>query len=691
MQPINVRLNNPGNMRGKTGAFQNFATPDEGLLAMRNDLLKKVSGQSNAMAGRFGQGYQPTLSNVITTWAPPEENDTQSYINFVSQKSGLNPNQVLTQADIDRIIPAMIEQEGGGKAASYYKMSSLSPEEEAELAQLEAEFGGLSPEEESELSALENEFALDKKYGPPAPSGDYFKDRGIDGNNGGAGRAFAYGVTGGQIPFGNRITSALGATYANVADGLGLIPDTSWKDLYEQSLADTKVTQEANPGATLAGNIAGIATTLPLASTKVLAGTRATQGVRGAINAIPEGLAAVGNFARSGKAAKDAGILAKAGSLALRSAKGAAVAAPVGAAYSAGEADPGDMLNSALSGMGLAAGVGAALPIAGAVLGTGAAGLSNIGKGIVARSSDDIAEAGNKIRLGSEKAYSRMRDVGAVINQKASQKIAFNLEQKLKSDGPLNARLHDKVLSVFGDIKEAFNKGDVGLEEMDQWRQLLGDVAGDFNDKINARKAKLLMKELDNTVNSLTGKDLSAGTDEAITALNLGRQEYSKFSRFRTVSEILEKADGDPNKIKSGLDRLLNNKKKVRGFSDDEIAALRNAAKYTAGEGITKALGKFGFDLGTSQTMGNTALPVLGGFMTGGKLTAAGTAARQTQKYLARGKAEQLLRVIENGGTPPISQIMKLPPKQAKALLEMVRKTTNVTTGAVPRASALQQ
>lgn len=106
---------------GQDTGFQQFSTPMEGIDAMRQDLAVKIGGQSQAMQARFGQGYTPTLQNLIATWAPPEENNTAQYVMFVSQKTGIGPNQPLTQQDIDRLIPAMIEMEGGQQAVDYYQ------------------------------------------------------------------------------------------------------------------------------------------------------------------------------------------------------------------------------------------------------------------------------------------------------------------------------------------------------------------------------------------------------------------------------------------------------------------------------------------------------------------------------------------------------------------------------------------
>jgi len=128
--PLSVRNNNPGNMRpvGKGEGFQAFSSPEEGLQAMQNDLLLKINGKSKAMEANFGKGYQPTLANVIATWAPSSENDTQGYVNFVAQKTGLQPDQVLSPMDVKKLIPAMIEMEGGQEAAQYYQTAPTGTE-----------------------------------------------------------------------------------------------------------------------------------------------------------------------------------------------------------------------------------------------------------------------------------------------------------------------------------------------------------------------------------------------------------------------------------------------------------------------------------------------------------------------------------------------------------------------------------
>lgn len=118
--PLNARNNNPINMRGGDGEFQAFKTPQEGIEKAQRDLLLKINGKSPIMTERYGKGYQPTLQSVLETLAPPTENDTQNYVNFVSQRTGIAPDAVLSPMDIQKLIPAMIEMEGGKEASQYY-------------------------------------------------------------------------------------------------------------------------------------------------------------------------------------------------------------------------------------------------------------------------------------------------------------------------------------------------------------------------------------------------------------------------------------------------------------------------------------------------------------------------------------------------------------------------------------------
>lgn len=164
---MSVRNNNPGNMRKGSG-FASFDSPKAGLAAMQNDLEHKISGASPVMKSRYGDNYQPTIRNVVSTWAPPSENNTDNYINFVSQHSGISPDQPLTVADTQKIMQPMIHMEGGKKASDYFGkiMGSIGdavipPAEAQQPAQPTPDLNSMSDEQLAQIAGVQLK--------PPAP------------------------------------------------------------------------------------------------------------------------------------------------------------------------------------------------------------------------------------------------------------------------------------------------------------------------------------------------------------------------------------------------------------------------------------------------------------------------------------------------------------------------------------------
>ena len=54
-----------------------------------------------------------SIRDIITRWAPPSENDTQSYIRHVCMMTGFGGNQRLTEKDWPRLVKAMAKIECG--------------------------------------------------------------------------------------------------------------------------------------------------------------------------------------------------------------------------------------------------------------------------------------------------------------------------------------------------------------------------------------------------------------------------------------------------------------------------------------------------------------------------------------------------------------------------------------------------
>lgn len=108
-----LRNNNPGNIRdnpqnnwlGRIGAddkgFVIFDKPENGIRAM----VRTIDSYQR-------RGIK-SVSGIISTWAPPIENITSSYITHVAKKLGKNPGDEIGRAEYPILIEAIILHENG--------------------------------------------------------------------------------------------------------------------------------------------------------------------------------------------------------------------------------------------------------------------------------------------------------------------------------------------------------------------------------------------------------------------------------------------------------------------------------------------------------------------------------------------------------------------------------------------------
>jgi len=117
--PINVRNFNPGNLRasslssGNNGGFSTFDTPEEGVAALARDIGLKITGDSSS-------GKKDTINDFIEVYAPPSENDTEAYANFLEKETGITRDTKLTLDDIDSLVRAITLFEGGAVTAETF-------------------------------------------------------------------------------------------------------------------------------------------------------------------------------------------------------------------------------------------------------------------------------------------------------------------------------------------------------------------------------------------------------------------------------------------------------------------------------------------------------------------------------------------------------------------------------------------
>jgi hypothetical protein len=116
--PRGIRNNNPGNLiltnipwRGKVpniqntdGQFEQFISFPFGIRAMIKDIFSDINKGNR------------TLGSLMYEYAPPSENNTEAYISFITNKTGISRNETLTKQkeQTKRLVQAIAWYENGG-------------------------------------------------------------------------------------------------------------------------------------------------------------------------------------------------------------------------------------------------------------------------------------------------------------------------------------------------------------------------------------------------------------------------------------------------------------------------------------------------------------------------------------------------------------------------------------------------
>lgn len=448
-------------------------------------------------------------------------------------------------------------------------------------------------------------------------------------------RAASYGISGGQIPFGNVLTSGIGAGIAKAASPF-TGDERTYGELYNQAQADTKAVQDESPWATGAGNVLGALTTLPAAFSKggvsnTKLGQALTTGAEKATEYAGK-MAGFSPFADKG--------LGAAGNVLTRYAGRSALAAPVTGAYFAGEADAGNRGEAFRTGALVGASASAALPMAGAVLG-------KVINKTVTPSSKMIGEASSALfksglakgaKFSGEAADELVKTAGSLRTVDPYAKAATGAdEMDAITKKLIAAKKHPMTLDSYEVLDKAW--GSLGHQ---------ASIAGKHD---LARKYDILQSKL---------RDIATNDKFVVGSTKDGIGDYQKAvklwairSKLRDIEQIEEFAKyyvgGEASGIKAGYARLAKSNK-IYKFSPQEVKMITKAAQTGNTEGLLRTLG--------------SRLMVIGGAIKGGPV---GAAAAYAASQAARGGAS-VLKGIESGriGKSIANQAVEIAPNLAK-------------------------
>ncbi len=274
-----------------------------------------------------------------------------------------------------------------------------------------------------------------------------------------------------------------------------------------------------------------------------------------------------------------------------------------------------------------------------------------------ARDDATLDAARDSIESQANTSAAALRKMGVTINPETGQALIKHIDNEIKESdfGELHPKLHGGTMEILDEMRAEAPKG-MTIQKFDIYRKLLRQEANAGGE--NGKLARQVMDTMRDSAQTLVNKSKPGEGGEAFNHLYNYVDNWAKAQRFDTLSSIVKDAKGDPNKIQMGFKTLLKNERKMRGFNDEEKAAIKRASENATSQSLLTLASKFGVNINKGVS-GNT-LPFAGALtakVMGAPRTleagaiAGGTAAGYGRKLMARGAAENALSAVEKRPT----------------------------------------
>ncbi|HAM74992.1 MAG TPA: hypothetical protein DCQ09_04955 [Alcanivorax sp.] len=284
------------------------------------------------------------------------------------------------------------------------------------------------------------------------------------------------------------------------------------------------------------------------------------------------------------------------------------------------------------------------------------------------------APSTDALKGASRDIYAELDNMGVSIDQPAVGRLGQRVINRMKSEG-FHPQIHPKVSGALKGFMDTAKKSPT-LTEMQTLRKI-AQSAAQSNEPAEARLGSMLVDEVDNFIENVPAGAVKGVNDGAEVAgrLKAARSLWGRAKKSEMLSQAVDKAQNQASGFENGLRvqfrSLLNNPRKMRGFTSEEKDAIRKVVQGGKPENVLRAMGKLGFSTDQSSSMLLATLGIGGGGLVGGTpgamaVPALGTLARQQAERVTRqnaGLADALTRAGKDGKAIAAAYLRNVPKK----------------------------
>ena len=198
----------------------------------------------------------------------------------------------------------------------------------------------------------------------------------------------------------------------------------------------------------------------------------------------------------------------------------------------------------------------------------------------------------------SSQLFKQAKESNVELNAKNFSNTMKTIGKDLREEG-YDPRLYPKLDVAFSELQNA--KVPKDFNELRTLRKFIqgAQKSSDLEEK---RLATILKDEFDTYVANIPESSIKAGSKEGLEAWKQARDAYTRMSKGEIFEDMLENAQLDTSKFSmSGIEnslaqqlrQLAKNDKKMRMFTPEEQAAIKDAVKGGKVQNMLRFFGKF--------------------------------------------------------------------------------------------------
>lgn len=268
-----------------------------------------------------------------------------------------------------------------------------------------------------------------------------------------------------------------------------------------------------------------------------------------------------------------------------------------------------------------------------------------VGIAKTAPSAEDLATKSNQL-------FKQAKESNVELDAKDFSNTMKGVGSDLRGEG-YDPRLYPKLDVAFSELQNAKMPKD--FNELKTLRKFIQGAQKSV-DPEEKRLATMLKDRFDDYVLNIPESSVKGGSKEGLKAWKEARDTYSKMSKSEIFTDMLEiaelektqfSASGAENSLSKQLRQLAKNERKMRLFTKEEQAAIKQVAKGSTTQNVLRLFGKFA---PTSSV--NTILPLLATSVSGPiglGLTAGSLGARYGATKMRKSDVENLAALMRAG------------------------------------------